>query len=679
MIAYHRLFGAFLICMTGIIGGAGPLHAQTVELLYEEGGVFGDARRVTIGHADEKGTVPPDTSVVRASDRVYFAVRPAGDWTFDPDDKQTLQNITPVQDTSVLVPETLTLVGGEEGARAAVMSMPKSRIDWFAPVTFRHTIDTTSGLSLSEQYAPAYPFLRRAYQEGQRHLNVGRPLRAIRALRPFHGPETPSFSFVDEAKALLDTASTQVLDEARSRFRTLRRDLVSEPDAAGLARLDSFRVRLDSIRPALVSYAEARAETDLPVQNRIETLVHSADQLYSDVRSTYRRETLRIFLRGTYDNPRLRLYLAALTQLLVTPDSAFAVSTPQVDPLQPAALDSPRHAELQRRLRSEGWATGFREVVRLVNVVNENIRERNEVFGAEIMKSLRLRRPAAPQPYFEVIAAMNARLAEDQTRFADAWGRALEKVTDVSLLNDLQRWRLASRVAPGTVPERALRLAEEARSHRRAGRLGAANARLQLAARLAEPYAPLYYELGELKQAQGDTLRAREDFRRARALASAYAPPEVKMLRQLLAQQKYERALTRADSLLQEQSYWLLYLPKARALLGRNRHAEARRVLRGRCEPLNDESHALYALLAEAYAGMDVWEGVRWAVQQAEALRPRRSAFVERVSAVRATATERGLSLTKAAGDSISAEELRRRADTTRGIRTRDRNRPQDN
>ncbi len=112
MIAYYRLFGAFLICMTGIIGGAGPLHAQTVELLYEEGGVFGDARRVTIGHADEKGTVPPDTSVVRASDRVYFAVRPAGDWTFDPDDKQTLQNITPVQDTLVLVPETLTLVGG---------------------------------------------------------------------------------------------------------------------------------------------------------------------------------------------------------------------------------------------------------------------------------------------------------------------------------------------------------------------------------------------------------------------------------------------------------------------------------------------------------------------------------------------------------------------------------------
>ncbi len=180
---------------------------------------------------------------------------------------------------------------------------------------------------------------------------------------------------------LLDTASTQILNEAWSRFRTLRRDLVSEPDAAGLTRLDSFRARLDSIRPALVSYAKARRETDLPARNRIETLVHSADQLHSDARSTYRRETLQIFLRGTYDNPKIRLYLAALTQLLVTPDSAFAVSTPQVDPLQPAAPGSPRHAELQRRLRSEGWAAGFREIVRLIN---ENIRERNEVSGQKL-------------------------------------------------------------------------------------------------------------------------------------------------------------------------------------------------------------------------------------------------------------------------------------------------------
>ena len=631
--------------------------------------MFGEEQHVHIAHAGAEGTVPPDTAAVRSADRIYFAVRPSEDWTFELDDKDVLQGITPVQDTSTLVPETVTLIGGEEGARVAVMAVPKSQLDWFAPVTFRHTADTTAGLILDERYSPGYAPLRRAYRDGRRLLNEGNPLRAIDVLQPFYDPSGLDFSFVGDARALLDSASTQVLNDARSRFRALRQDLVSEPDADGLARLDSFRVRLDSIQAVLTPYAEAGTEAQPNVQDRINTLTQSAAQLRADARSTYRRETLEIFLRGKYENPKLRLYLAALTQLLVDPDSAFTVSTLRVDPLRPAVLSTPRHAEIQQRLQAEGWENEFRAIF---DLVNKNIRYRQQVFGDEIMQSLRLRRPAAPQPYYEIVAAMNALLTEDRGHFSEAWGRALEKVSSVSLLNDLQRWRLASEASPDAVPKRALTLAEEARSYRRDGELGAAEARLQLAAQLAEPYAPLYYELGRLRQARGDTSAAREDFGRARALAPNYVPPEVDVLRQLLAQEKYERALTRADSLVQEQSYWLLYFPKARALLGMGRYAETRRVLRARCEPLNDESYALYALLANTYVGLEVWDGVRWAVQQAEDLPPRRSAFVERVSDVRAVASEQGRSLTEAVGDSISTEELRQRADTARGLKARD-------
>jgi len=667
MTVWNRLAIALLF-LTESIATVHPLSAQDVELLYEAGGMFGEDRHVHIAHAGAEGTVPPDTAAVRSADRIYFAVRPSGDWTFDLDDKEVLQGITPVQDTSTLLPETVTLIGGEEGARVAVMAVPKSQLDWFTPVTFRHAADTTAGLVLNERYAPGYTSLRRAYRDGRRLFDEGNPLRAIEALQPFYDPAEPDFSFVGDARALLDSASTRVLDEARSRFRTLRQDLVSEPDADGLARLDSFRVRLDSIQAVLTPYAEAGTEAHPKVQDRINTLTQSAVQLRADARSTYRRETLEIFLRGKYENPKLRLYLAALTQLLVNPDSAFSASTMQVDPLRLPGLDAPRHAEIQRQLRAQGWEEEFREIVRLVN---DNIRDRREVFGDEIMQSLRLRRPAAPQPYYEIVAAMNALLAEDQAQFSEAWGRALEKVTDVSLLNDLQRWRLASETSPEAVPERALNLAEEARSYRRDGELGAAEARLQLAARLAEPYAPLYYELGQLRQARGDSSDAREDFRRARTLAPNYAPPEVGVLRQLLAQDRYARARARADSVVQEQSYWLLYLPKARALLAMGRYTEAREVLRGRCEPLNDESYALYALLADTYVGLEIWDGVGWAVQQAETLTPHRSTFEERLSEVRVAAKERGRSLTEAVGDSISAEQLRQRADTTRTRETR--------
>lgn len=307
--------------------------------------------------------------------------------------------------------------------------------------------------------------------------------------------------------------------------------------------------------------------------------------------------------------------------------------------------------------------------------MNENIHERQQVFGSEIMESLRLRRPAAPQPYYEIAAAMNALLAGDRMRFSDAWGRALEKVTDLSLLNDLQRWRLASRLAPDAMPNRAQVLIEEARGFWRDGELGAAEDRFQLATRLVDGHAPLVYDLGRVKQARGDTSAAREDFVQAREMAPSYAPPEVRVLRTQLDRGTYEQALARSDSLLQRQSYWLFYMPKARALVGLERYDDVVPVLRGRCEPLNDKNYALYAVLAEVYAEMGSWEGARWAVQQARALSPQREGFKQRIAAVRARAEEEGKSLTEVDADSAGTEMIRQSADTTDSASPESRNR----
>jgi tetratricopeptide (TPR) repeat protein len=594
-----------------------------VELLYDDGGVFSGEKFVSIAHAEKDGTVPPDTSAVRTADRVYFAYRPRGDWTFEEDDRQTLRQITMVQETSVLLPETVRLVGGDE-ARTAVVGVPKSDVDWLTPVTSRHEIDTSRGLSLKEFYAPGYAPLQRAYDEGRRWLEEGRPFRAVEALRPFHREVEPPFRIVDEARAVLDSATTKALDQARSTYRTLRGDLVSVPDGEGLARLDSFRVRVDSIEAILVSSLEAQPSVQQDVQARLKNLKSSADRLYANARDTYRQNTLRIFMRGKYESPKLRLYLDALTQMLLDRESAFAADGLQVDRLRPSLLETARFAETRRRLQDRGWEGEFREVVSLLN---ENIREREELFGDKVMESLRLRRPAAPQPYYEIAEAMNALLAGDRGRFSEVWGRALEKVTDLALLNDLQRWRIASRESSQAVPDRALQLAEEARTSWRKGDKGDAEDRLTLAARMADGYAPFYDELGRIKLARGDTAAAQKSYVRARELDSTYAPPEVRRLRLLLAEKEYEQALARADSLVQQQSYWVFYTPKARALVGLERYNDAVPVLQGRCKPLNDKSYALYAVIAKAYAEMGTWEGVRWAIQQAQALTLDRPVF----------------------------------------------------
>ncbi|MFB6272911.1 MAG: tetratricopeptide repeat protein [Salinibacter sp.] len=647
------VFAAGIFLLLAVVPSS--LRAQSVELLYDKGGLFSGKKYVSIAHASKDGTVPPDTSAVRAADRVYFAYRPQGDWTFGEDDKKTLRQITPVQDTSTLSPETVTLVGGDK-AQAAVVGVPKADVDWLTPVRFRHKVDTSRGLPLKEYYAPEYPPLREAYDRGRRLLDDGKPLQAVEALRPFYGDVTPAFSLVEKARAVLDTAATKALDRARSTFRPLRGDLISDPDAAGLARLDSFRVQLDSLQTTLAPYLKARPDAGANVQRRIDNLSSSADKLYSNARSTYREKKLRIFKRGKYENPKLRLYLEVLMQMLIDGKSALRGAKMTVDSLRPSLLTTPRFAEAQRRLQAQGWETEFRKIVGLVN---ENIRERQEVFGDKVMESPRLRRPAAPQPYYEIVAAMNAILVGNRTRFFEAWDRALEKVTNLTLLNDLQRWRIASQLPAEAIPDRALRLAEEARTLRRKGELGAAKARLTLAARLVDGYAPFYDELGQIKQARGDTAAARTDYARARELAPSYAPPEVRRLRLLLAQNQYKQALARSDSLLKKQAYWLFYMPKARALVGLERYNDAVPVLRGRCEPLNDKSYALYAVLAKVYAKMGTWKGVRWALQRAKGLSPRRSAFETLIAEVRAKAKTEGVSLKKAEGDSVRTDSVR--------------------
>lgn len=642
----------FGIVITGLVVLAvvpSSLRAQGVELLYDDGGVFSGEKFVSITHAERDGTMPPDTGAVRTADQVYFAYRPQGDWTFEEDDKEALRQITMVQEASVLLPETVRLIGGDE-AQTAVVGVSKSEVDWLTPVTFRHEVDTSRGLSLKEFYAPGYAPLQQAYEEGQRWLEEERPLRAVEALRPFYGEVEPAFRLVSEARGVLHKAATKALDQARSTFRTLRGDLVSSPGAKGLARLDSFRVRLDSVEATLAPYLDARPEARQDLQPRLENLKNSADQIYANAQDTYRQNTLQIFMRGTYESSKLRLYLDVLTQMLLDRESAFASGGLQVDSLRPSLLEAPRFAEARRRLQNQGWEGNFREVVALLN---DNIREREELFGDKIMESLRLRRPAAPQPYYEIAAAMNALLADDRSRFLDAWGRALEKVTDLAFLNDLQRWYIASRMSADAVPDRALKLAEEARMFWREGDAGAAEDRFTLAARLADKYAPFYDELGRMKLAQGDTAAARKNFARARELAPSYAPPEVRTLRVLLAQERYEQALARSDSLLQEQSYWLFYMPKARALIGLERYNDTVPVLRGRCEPLNDKSYALYTLIAKAYAETGTWEGVRWAIQEAETYSPDRPVFESYLAEVRAKAEEKGISLDKTETDSV--------------------------
>lgn len=624
-----------------------PAQVPQTRLLYEEGGVFGDPKMGVVRLTDSSGQVPPDTAAVRSDDQVHVLYRPDGDWSFSDDASEALQKISLQQNGTQVRPANVALQRKGGNATAARLAYPKAQFDWLVPLTFIHEVDTSATLSLPDVYAAEYPRLRRPYDRGRQLIEAGRPLRALDTLSVFYGDVEPAFAFVSTAKATLDSAAGAAVTHAADSFGTVRSAVISTPNTQTLNRLEAFRTRLDTIQAELDDYLEARPEQGTAVKNRLDDLKASAASLYENSYGSYRRQTVRVFFQEPYTRTKPALFIEVLTRLLLHPQPALAGSEVRVDSLHSDLLTTPRYADVRKTLRQERWWQEFQDVM---TVVDDNLRRHDRLFGEEVLRSLKLQRTAAKQPYYEILAALNAAAAGDQDAFRENWDRALSTCTDLSLLNEMQHWLLARRTSAEQVPSSVPALMEDAKRLQNERRPEEALQRLRRAARQAPNYAPVLYERGRLAYERGDTTAARAQFERARTEAPRYTAPGVATLRLLLDRGSHETALGRADSTLQTEPYWLVYFPKARALGELERPDEAVEVLRQRCEQLNDQSYALYVLLGELYVQEKAWEGAAWAVQEAETLDPRRPAFVTRLQAVREAVRESDKGLLEEAG-----------------------------
>jgi tetratricopeptide (TPR) repeat protein len=614
-----------------------PAQVPQTRLLYEEGGVFGDPKTVTVRLTGPNGQVPPDTGATQSDDRVHFLYRPVGEWTFSDDATEALRKIALQQNGTWALPEEVTLRKEGGGIPAARVAYPRSKIDWLAPVAFAHEVDTSATTALPDVYAADYPTLRRPYDRGRRLIDAGQPLRALDTLAVFYGTVSPAFEFVATAKATLDTAAVAAVARRADTFQTLRTEVVSTPNAETLGRLEAFQAHLDTLRAALANYLDARPEAGAFVQERLDNLDESAAALYENAYGTYRQKTVRVFFREPYTRARPSLFVEVLARLALHPRPALGASGIGLDSLATDRITEPRYDDARQTLRQKRWWQDFQDVM---TVVDNNLRRHDRLFGEKVLQSLKLNRTAATQPYYEILAALNAAGAGDQAAFRENWERALATTTNLGLLNAMQAWALTRRTPPEQVPASVGPLMTEAERLQSRRRSTEARRRLEKAARQTDDYAPLLYDLGRLAYEEGDTTVARTYFKRAQSVVPRYTVPKVAHLRLLLDQDDYDAALRRADSTLQQAPYWLVYFPKARALGGLDRTDEAVNVVRQRCEQLNDQSAALYVLMAELYTQQKAWKGAAWAVKQAEDREPRRVDFIPRLQTVRDTVRE---------------------------------------
>jgi len=657
MIRQCALLLSAVLCL-----GIDPVRvsAQGVELLYREGAVLQGERRIQITHAGPDGTTPPDTAAVQKATRYHFAVRAVGDWTLSADDVGRLQDLRLVQGGEEKTPDDVWLVVPRGGEPVVILGFEKATIDVTSPIRFSNDVNTSDPLSLGEVFAANYSRFKRMLAAGTRQLKDGHVLQAVQTLRPLlsdaDSVRVPSLTAA--AQARIDTAVTRVFDRLSARFRRIaaETDSVTADDVAAA---DSFHSRVRSVRKRLTPVLTTQAGTDL------DRLSSSADDLYRSYRQTYRSNQMYRFQRGTYDETEMRLYLDGLIRLLLDPIHARTMKSRSLDTLSVSVLGSPRFSGLRGRVRQGGEWSEFVAVARLVS---EGIESHGEVFGDEVMLNLKLRRPAAPQPYYEIIAAINALGRNDRAAFQKHWRRALEKCTDLALVALMQEWSLLVQRPSETISEQAWSFIREGDARMDEKQWAEAADRFREAARLVGGHAPLHYSLGRAVLAQADTAAAMDHFATARSLDPSYVPPEAARIDVLLARGEYEGARARADSALARgKRYWMVYVRKARALIGMRLFDEARQVLRGRCEPLNDEAVELYTLLTEVYIQLQIWNGAQWALQQGQDVAPGHPALAEQRTQLQRAADRAGIILEPEdiPTDTLTRQQMREQADST--------------
>lgn len=598
-------------------------------LIVREDGFMRSQQTIAIAHSDEDATTPPNVETFDPAGPLFFRYVPSGDWTLE-DREDELSAIRVKQGEATVSAESVAFID----ENTAVATFPRAELALHEPFVFANSIESSEELYIDERYYPMYDSLR-ASRTAALDPDASR-LEAIDTLTPFldASKATASMALYDSTMQTLDSLVTDVVDTRTDSLETLR-EAMNPSTAEALDRVSAFRTRLDTTTAVLDPYLSAHEQSE----EDVDMLLQAATSLEEGGYESFRRSTMQMLSRNNYDDYQMRQTLALLSRLLADPGA------PAYEGLQPDSLHLSRtHASALQPYRDElesyGWMGDFENILR---VVNTNLEEHDVVFQEEVMRNLRLQRPGAPEPYYEIAQTFNAAGTGSLDTVDEALEEALAKVTDPSLLDNLQRWRMQRDTDRPPIDERTETTIAEGLAQFEAGDLEAARQTMVRASRLAggSPLVP-YYQ-GQIAQAQGDTDSALLYFERARERDSSYVPPMLKAIEARIEKGEFDRAVRQADSVLTTQPYWLVYYRKAEALLGAERYDDAQSVIQSRCEPLNDETPGLYLLLGDVFMGKEQWDGARWAYEQAGSINPETPDFSARMDSLRTELNERGI------------------------------------
>jgi tetratricopeptide (TPR) repeat protein len=390
-------------------------------------------------------------------------------------------------------------------------------------------------------------------------------------------------------------------------FRQLQDRRTADPEDAAL--IPEARALADRAAALRVRLADYLALTPVPSftttsarfdQNRrlLDDLDGGARALADNVQETIWRRRLNFFVESGHNEPKFRLFMRALAEVMLYRDDYLAHDV-SFDSLRVAAL---QRLPIRERLAAEGWETEFRQMLEAINALN--LVPHDKILRREQRANVILSSEQAEerQPYSHLLKGFDALAAGNRIQAHDELKQVFEETTDFDFMEKVHRWVRALEPPARDVSPVVTSSLNAALHQWTAGDRADAATQFLSVVRTDTTYNHALFYAGLAHKAQGDAERALAYFDHVAARDTTHALALLHKADLLFAQGRYDEVIATADTALTRmRTSWMAHYLRGRAYLALGDYEAAYLALEQRCKPLQKEHFRLRLLLGDVF------------------------------------------------------------------------------
>ncbi len=503
------------------------------------------------------------------------------------------------------------------------ISFSRDQLEIYQDFEFNNS-ENTLAFSIAEKNWPGYEKYYTLYNDAiQKSIEMNYPA-AFDLLTAFlaDNDEINPFSFTSKARAKAEECLENYFKSKNIYLDTHQLKHSKDLTQKAIAEIDSVIAEISDNNELFAAYYSYLPGSELEKNNQ-QTIADYQEYL-TNLKIRYFDEIQQLFIENDYNNYKFKLMLDLLVRSICYKDSLSLISSYNL-----ASLDYLNSKpELKDKLVNLEWFTDFERLIRAVNI---NLENDDYYLKPASIESLKNKDINSPQPYYQILQALQNALIENWTDFSIDINNAIERCSDPELLFLLERMKIAY------MAEVIVNLDEKVIVEINSGieylqNKDYENARnaFQKAKNWQSDFAFCDYMLGKLSVTTGEFVKAEIYLDNAIQKQPQYLEPVYTKLDLLIKNGRYQDALNLLNVSIHNNSWYKYYL-LGKLHLNQNENNKAREYFEKALE-INAANFDLLIELGDTYKNLNNKNKAEEFYRQAGFLDPENDVFMNRLN-----------------------------------------------